>query len=227
VNTARSCLKPLVCVSLLFLPLCVCGCAVPNGVGGYFADRARDLGEAFNFSGGYAWGVHARAEALIVGGGMGLARGKKYGWGGAGGVGNAHWRKIAASASVPILFQYDVDARGVDEGAPLGPFVKPRFGDTQPPDLPADLTYLRGQAIVTGYRWVMRRRSLPKGTRVADLYWIEADVTVMPASLRVGFNPAEFLDWLVGWGCLDMLGDDRNVVGKTVAGEDAIVAPEQ
>jgi len=187
------------------------GCARPNSIGGYFADRGRDFGEMFKFSGGYGWGVHARAEALITGAGLGLARGEKFGWDGPGGVGAWQWEKIASSGWVPIVFEYNVDGRGVDDGAALGPFVMPRFGDEIPPELPAELVYLRGQAIVTGYKWRSQRRPLTKGTRVADLYWIEVDTTVMPVSLRVGFNPTEFLDWFVGWASLDMLGDDRNV----------------
>ncbi len=210
-------------VSALLLT-CVCGCAQPRGFGGYFADRGRDFVECFKFSGGYGWGAHARAEALIFGAGAGLARCSKYGWDGPGGAGDWRWRKVAASAWVPIAFSYNVDARGVDEGAPLGPFVKPRFGDTRPPDLPAELVYLRGQAVVTGYSWRRQRRTLPKGTRVADLYWIEVDATAMPVSLRAGFNPAEFLDWLVGWACLDMLGDDRHVVEE---GESKDLRPEE
>jgi len=197
----------LVVLSLLLL--CLIGCARPASVGGYFADRGRDFVECFKFSGGYGWGVHARAEALITGAGLGVARGRKCGWDGPGGVGEWTWEKMASSAWVPIVFEYNVDARGVDEGAALGPFVTPRFGDESPPDLPAELVYLRGYALVTGYKWRLQRRELRKGTRVADLYWIEVDTTVMPVSLRVGFNPAEFFDWLVGWGCLDMLGDDR------------------
>ena len=216
--------KSILWISLSLLLLLAAGCAAPRSVGGYFVDRGRDFGECFKFSGGYAWGVHARAEALIIGAGLGLARGSKYGWDGPGGAGQWRWRKIASSAWVPIVFEYNVDARGVDRGAPLTPFVKARFGDSDPPDLPADLVYLRGRAIKTGYNWAIRRQSLPKGTRVADLYWIEADVTVMPASLRAGFNPVEFLDWLAGIFCLDMLGDDRHVgdeepiePGETVA----------
>ena len=190
------------------------GCARPRSVGGYFVDRGRDFVECFRLSGGYAWGVHVRAQALIIEAGMGVARGKKYGWDGPGGVGKWHWRKITCSAWAPIVFEYTTDARGVDEDAALGPFLRPRFGDAEPPELPADLVCLRGGALVTGYNWRQQRRAIPKGTRVADLYWIEVDATVMPASLRVGFNPAQLIDWLAGFACLDMLGDDRWVVGR-------------
>ena len=207
----KNCRRILGCLVVAAAILTVAGCACPDSMSVYFMDRGRDFGECFKGSAGYAWGIHARAEALIVDAGMGMARGKKFGWDGPGGVGRAQWNKIAASALVPILFEYNVDARGVEKGAALGPFITPRFGDKIPPELPADLVHLRAIAIVTGYNWHLRQRELGKGTRVADLYWIEADVTAMPVSLRVGFNPTEFLDWLIGLGCLDMLGDDRHV----------------
>jgi len=198
------------CAGICLL-LVAAGCAHPTGVGGYFADRGRDSVEMFKGSAGYAWGIHARAEALVTGAGMGIARGRKYGWDGAGGVGAASWDKIAASAWVPILFEYNVDARGVEPGAALGPFTALRLTDKRPPTLPADLVYLRADAIKAGYNWRMQRRALPKWTALADRYWIEADVTAMPVSVRFGFNALEFLDWLTGWGGLDVLGDDRHV----------------
>lgn len=208
----RACVRNRHRVFLAVLLLSLVGCARPNSPGGYFADRGRDFIECFKGSAGYGWGLHARAEALITGAGIGLARSRKYGWDGPGGAGASSWDKVAVTAWVPIIFEFNMDARGVDEDARLGPFVTPRFGDDDPPELGADLVYMRGVAIVTGYKWRLRRKPVSKGTRVADLYWIEVDTTVMPVSLRLGFNPTEFLDWLAGWGCLDMLGDDRHVV---------------
>ena len=190
--------------------LTVVGCARPDSMGGYFMDRGRDFGECFKGSAGYGWGIHARAEALITGAGMGMARGRKFGWDGPGGVGTAQWSKIAASAWVPIVFEYNVDARAVEEGAALAPFTALRLADKYPPELPAEFVLLRADAIKAGYNWRLQRREVPKWTRLADRYWIEADVTAMPVSLRLGFNALEFLDSLVGLGCLDMLGDDRH-----------------
>jgi len=200
---------------LALLLLLAAGCAQPRSVGSYFANRGRDFAECFKGSAGYGWGVHARVEAILIGAGMGLARGRKYGWDGAGGVGQAAWNKIAASAWLPIIFEYNVDARGVAPGAALGPFTELRLADKTRPDLPAELVLLRGDAVKSGYNWRLQKRPVAKWTRWADLYWIEADVTAMPVSLRFGFNPTEFLDWLGGLACFDILGDDRNVAGAS------------
>ena len=57
------------------------------------------------------------------------------------------------------------------------------------------------------------RRDIPPGTRDAEHFWLEADVTAGIPSAKLGFNFAEFLDFLFGIGCLDMLGDDVWVKG--------------
>ncbi len=203
------------------LSVAVSGCARPDSFGGYFADRGRDFAESFRISGGAAWGVHVRVDALLDEVGFGLARGHKFGWDGAAGVGRAHWRKIGASAWLPIVFNYHVDARGVDPDADLGPFLMWRFGDRRPPTLPAETWHLHGQAIVTGYNWHCWREEPPKGTRVGDLYWIEADATVILVSFRFGLNVAEFVDWLGGqFFLVDMLGDDRHLIGDSATEED-------
>ena len=161
----RTALKRTFGVVVPLLLLLGPGCARPRSVGSYFGNRGRDFAECFKGSAGYGWGVHARVEAIVIGAGMGLARGRKYGWDGAGGVGRAAWNKIAASAWLPILFEYNVDARGVTPGAALGPFTELHLADKTRPDLPAELVLLRGDAVKTGYNWRLQKRPVPKWTR--------------------------------------------------------------
>lgn len=47
----------------------------------------------------------------------------------------------------------------------------------------------------------------PPGGRVAERCWVGASVTAI-LSMQLGLNPAELVDFLVGWTTLDVLGDD-------------------
>lgn len=198
----------LACAFLAFL---TAGCATPKGVGGYFKDRGRDFGESFRLSAGPGIGIHARVNAIIFFAGEGFARAHKYGWDGAAGIPEAHWDMLAMTVWVPILFDYDSDVRNLDEGTPWRYFLKPHFEDPVPSSLPADVAYLSGHIVLTGYNWLHNRRDLGRGTLIADRSWLEAEATAAVVSVRAGVNLAELLDFILGIGCLDILGDDRHV----------------
>ena len=46
-------------------------------------------------------------------------------------------------------------------------------------------------------------------------YYTQVEVVIaIIGSLRLGFNPGELLDFLVGWTTLDIYGDDLNKKGS-------------
>jgi len=198
-------------IGVLLAAILAAGCAAPRSVGGYFADRGRDFGESFRLSAGPGIGLHARVNAIILFAGEGFARAHKFGWDGAAGIPSAHWDMLAMTVWVPILFDYDSDVRNLDKGTPWRYFLKPHLDDPRPAALPADVAYLSGHLIFTGYYWRYNRRDIRRGTDLADRSWIEADATAAVLSVRAGFNPAEFFDFLLGLFCVDILGDDRHV----------------
>ena len=81
-------------------------------------------------------------------------------------------------------------------------------------DLPADVVTEAVDALFQEATYTqLYRQDVPLGTRGAEHFWVEADVTAGIPSAKLGFNLAEFLDFLLGIGCLDMLGDDFWVKG--------------
>ena len=186
------------------------GCAHPKGVGDYFADRGSDFAHCWRMSGGYGLGLHVRARAIILDAGEGFAWGRDFGYDGPAGAQPPAWNKLAASITVPIIFDYDVDVRGLADDAEWKPFLRLRYPEELlPHHLPeADVTWLKSGAMVIGYSYKDISRTLPPWTKVADYFWVQAEATPVFVSVRFGFNPLEFLDWLAGIGFLDPLGDD-------------------
>ena len=205
-------LLAVACVAAFFLM----GCAAPRGVGEYFGDRGRDFADCWRFSLGYGLGVHARARAVIAEAGEGFSYSRDFGWDGPAGVDAFHWRRLASSITVPILFEYDVDVREFDADTPWLPFLRIRLADrSAPTDLPsAGVADLSSTAILVGYHHKTHARTLPPWSRTADLFWIQADATAVVPSVRFGLNPLELLDWLCGLGCVDILGDDHFVADR-------------
>lgn len=191
------------------------GCVTPTGVGGYFADRGSDFGACFRGSGGPALGLHARARALIFGYGLGFAYGHSYGWDGQVGATGPGWNKLASSWGVPLIWNYDVDVRNIQEGASWSPFLKMYYHEKMPAEFDAEVTDFGGWLLLGTIPYGAKRLKFPTsaGMRYADNYgWIEVDATPLIANVRVGFNLVHFIDFLAGWFCLDMLDNDRHVI---------------
>lgn len=205
-------MRALLTVGVLLVILT--GCVTPTSVGGYFADRGSDFGACFRASGGPALGVHARARALIFGYGLGFAYGHSYGWDGQVGATGPGWNKLAASCGVPFIWNYDVDVRNIDDGASWDPFLKTYYHAPVPQEFNAEVTDFGGWLLLGTIPYGAKQMKFPTsaGMRYADNYgWIEVDATPLIANVRVGFNAVHFLDFLCGWFCLDMLGNDRHV----------------
>jgi len=196
------------------LCLALAGCAQPRNFTGYLADRSRDLVETVRLSAGVGLGLHARAAVtsyLFVG--EGYAYTHMFGWDGAAGVNQWQWNRLAASAGIPFVMDYDVDARALDPGADWSVFTRLHYGEKQPKEFAAKYVSLTSCVFLSdSYLWTCNRRTLLPGTRQADFYWVEADATALVLSARAGINLAELADFVGGLFCLDMLGDDRFVI---------------
>ena len=53
-----------------------------------------------------------------------------------------------------------------------------------------------------------------QGTKLAERYWLEAEVFALVLGARVGVNPVEIADFLVGLVTVDILDDDRAAKAK-------------
>jgi hypothetical protein len=148
-------------------------------------------------------GAYVRVKAtdfLVLG--LGVAEPFRVGWRGryAGGWGTVKQEELVAG--FPLIWNYEgpLEERGFDfpEARHALATVKtwgPCFTwRTYPPDQAPGL-----------------------GGHIAERCWLGFD-GAMGLSLRLGLNPAELLDFLVGWLGWDLLGDDE-AVGKKGEGE--------
>ena len=172
-----------VLAALLCLAACGCG---PHAR--YLGRRARDLGDCFHATAGVApllaYG-RARATDFAVAG-AGFARAYRCGWRGRyeGGWGWGHHGKGS-------------DADEIELGVPL---LFNGEGDT----------VVGGDGVVTVLPCFTTRGYLAQPgprARVAQRFWVGAAASLL-LSVRLDFNPAELLDFLIGWGGWDLLGDD-------------------
>lgn len=47
------------------------------------------------------------------------------------------------------------------------------------------------------------------GPTLNAAYWTQPEaVLAIGPSFRLGFNPGELIDFILGWGCIDVYGDD-------------------
>lgn len=189
------------------------GCVQPSSVAGYAADRGRDLAEVFRLSVGAGVGLHARAGVPYLRVAEGFAWTHMVGWDGAAGIHDWHWNKLSAS-HWPLFPGFDEDVRALDPGARWSAFGRLIEGENRTCDFQAEYLFIRD---LDPHAWEYKevyysRRPLSSGTRAADHYWIEVDLTALVPSVRVGVNPVELADFLAGLFCLDILHDDRFII---------------
>jgi len=165
------------------------GCAQPPR--GYLGKRAADLGDCFTFTVGYGLMTYARVKftdwAVV---GAGIAARERWGWRGR--YGDRGWEKQRGG---------DVYLGDVHYEAGL-PFVANEEGS----DGGGNRVTTIG---VSGTRRRYAKDLEPGGwaAKLADRFWIGFAATA-GLSLEVGFNIAEFVDFLVGLTALDILADD-------------------
>lgn len=203
--------------ALLALLLACAGCA---GVGRYARDRALDLADCFTLAAGPGLiadvDVHL-TEWVATGAGVGLSQ--KWGFAG------RH----------PVGFGGDDARTGLDVHVtaplvPLGFWLMPR-GTTPGCTECATLRFfctdfcIRDGEAPAPYNWSpysQASRSIlllnmcpfhdcPEAgprPKTIDAFDLSLGATVLPVSVRAGFSPGQFLDFLLGWFGLDIASDD-------------------
>ena len=184
------------------------GCSAPRSVGEYLGDRARDLTDCFRLSLGYGWGLHVRLHPVILPpAGLGAAAGTKYGWDGPAGAGAFRWEEMSASLFLFPFAWIDMDTRSPDMAA-----LKKALALRSPPPEDARAVVqvmMHGFLIPRAVEQRGYRRIIPSGTQAADRSWLGIDATAIVPSARAGVNPAELIDFALGFLGLDILGDDH------------------
>ncbi|MBM4038997.1 MAG: hypothetical protein FJ290_10845 [Planctomycetes bacterium] len=169
--------------SRLVTALSVCavvGCSAPAGK--YFARRGADLADCVEASAGLGLGAYARVKATdyaVIGCGAALC-GPLVGWRG---------RYVPPISEGVYGFPFGRNAE-----------VEASFSAAFPPDYIVDT---RGPCFTS--RKYFRKPG--PGGRIAEQFWFGVSLAAL-FHARLGFNPAELADFVVGWFGWDMWGDD-------------------
>lgn len=150
---------------------------------GYLGDRMRDAGDVFTASVGFGAGAKARVGPLQTGALLNIDM-----WGLRGGqLGEiAFYETLTRDSLQPWLIH--------------GTFGEERFVYQATREMPCK----RGKGFIA-------KAPLPV-LALADQpeYYTQIDVVIaIIGSLRLGANPGELLDFLLGWTTIDFYGDDR------------------
>lgn len=166
----------------------------------HFAARGQDLLDSFEVVAGVgapAYGSVRLTDYAVVG--LGFAAVQRFGWRG----------RYGGGLDLP----YELNEAEIDFGIPL---MLNHEGEGHPFDMwPGDTT-----SVFTVAPWkTSRLYPDPPGPRAATAgrFWVALSAT-LGASGRVGFNPVEFADFVVGWLGWDLLQDDSPHWGSSGGG---------
>ncbi len=177
--------RALVCLVVLALGAVVVGCTRPAT--GYLAQRGADFADCFEGRVGYGFPAYVGVKAtdfLVVG--LGTATSHRIGWAGR----YRNFEGVEKEEGLPLLFnrlsmyEGEVVKEAAYSEETLSPFSTIR--EFHPKESPRPCA----------------------GGLMAEQFWLRASLTAGP-SLSVGFNLAEFVDFLVGLTTVDILGDDN------------------
>jgi hypothetical protein len=177
---------------VLLLPViaaCCCGCATP----GYLGDRWRDAGDIFTCSVGGGAGGRLRAGPLHVGvmadiGTMGL-RGGSLQAGLGYDAGELEFLGLPLGHVMDLQPKYCFCAEVYEPGSLRGKGYRA----------------FSGLPLVTTTIYVEEGRVARRFHPYLTQLEFEAGILFVP---RIGFNPGELLDFLLGWGGVDIFHDD-------------------
>lgn len=171
------------CVALLGA-----GCAQPPR--DYAEKRGADLADCFHFTIGYGMIAYGRVKFtdwMVMG--LGMAGRERWGWRGR--YGDRGWERPRGGD----VYIGDV---GYEAGFPL-------VGNEEGSDAAGNRVSTLGPSS-TKRRYAADLEPTKVG-KIADKCWIGIAATAGP-SLEIGFNIAEFIDFILGFTTLDITGDD-------------------
>ena len=216
--------------SVLLMPLLLSACATP--VGEYFADRWHDLADCVRLRGSLGVGLYVEADATsaiepsIGTLDMTIVPHASIGWDPRVGRRPGQTR----TAAFPFLligwpyYGYHEANTGYGDTHPytrglIAPFVL--MGQHHVQGSHRGLFYLQHFIANPRIEEAAAERETPSRP-IADHFWFAISGTVLVPSFDIGFNPAQFVDWLGGWFGLDLLDDDsRNRTEPKVDSEAA------
>jgi hypothetical protein len=207
-------MKRVVIISgLAFLLALGSGCA---GFGAYMKDRGNDFADCFTARAGICYGLGVRAQASnYLGASIGLSVGKKAGYFGRQYVeAEGNWVGIPLlQLATPFLVVWPSIAEEYGNQpyttwhfiwdactCLLGTSYEHNF-DAALPDNVRVLGFNLGE-------FVHPIRMEPPTPFIREKFFVEVGVTLFAVSFDAGFNPVEFVDFLLGWTTLDITGDD-------------------
>jgi len=186
------------CVILwgLVLLATAAGCSAP----GYWADRERDAADIFTFTVGEGWGVKARAGFVNVG----LFWNSDF-WGLRGGGAFSVPTERGWSGCADLVSPVPFPLKWLVGHCP--PWVLVTSVESFDLSGVSPVEDLRRKGYQGGMLFVPFLSATDKA-----YYYTQIEVAAgLGYTVRLGFNPGELLDFLLGWTTIDILGDDVGV----------------
>lgn len=184
----------------------------------YWGTRLRDLQDTVRCSVGYGLGLSAHAQVTdFANVGIGCAQTNKYGLYGKQ-LGQHSW--VEAEMAFPISNAFGVwGAPRVVLGVSFGPTGLAKLQGLLLPLVSYCRAVVQGEGEepvdgqISIVIWTARGEdpfTEPFGLNVPieERFWVEAGATIGVPSASIGFNPLEFVDFVLGFTTLDVLGDD-------------------
>jgi HEAT repeat protein len=184
----------------------------------FLEDRGRDFLDCFKGSVSAGLGANVHAQAGPVSLGLGYWEGQSAGL--LGGVGPATWEEKYYACPLPLSVLGAYVLRESDWVYDdlvtifLGPVVTLHNRIVWPPGTERPLVTVKsGFHLITVHthyrnRWGDKLTGRQFDSRWTDWFWLEVSARLFIGA-KVGFNPAEFLDFLLGWIGLDIADDDQ------------------
>ncbi|MFH0881328.1 MAG: hypothetical protein V2A34_16575 [Lentisphaerota bacterium] len=185
------------------------GCTTPPG---FMADRGRDTADVFTFSTGLGGGAKVRLGPLQCGllydsTLLGLRGGE---WMTSGNFTNDYSSPTLQFLNIQQKAPDILDTQMIITGSES--FYNFPRAARRGKTFSADTTLL----ITTPSPKTGRGNSGETGGKYPASYFTQIEaVLACGAGFRIGFNPGELLDFLLGWGSIDIYGDDLNAAPAT------------
>lgn len=191
----------------------------------YLKDRGNDLADCFTVRAGMSYGLGVRAQVTnYVTASVGLSKERKIGY-----FGRAYVEAEGVWAGPPIfplyvLYQFLDDIHNEDMlyvacvlCVPFCLFTDARRYEGR--ILPGAFTFLCVNAAEFGADTEqMYSRIEPPTPFLREKFFVEVGATLGVVGFDIGFNPVEFVDFLLGWTTLDITGDDTENFSRAACG---------
>lgn len=182
----------------LLLVIVSCGCvSAPNG-NIYLSRRAKDFSDIGMLGVGYGYGAHIKAYTMLLPVSYGYSRTREFGWDGRSPVRAWSWyRKAGGAFLLPIGFADTelISSRPAD--------WEEFLGDSQPTD--CEYFFVNDSCALQVKAPVMKASSGDE--RYDSMLGLE--VTAGVASARLGIDPVQLVDFILGFFNVDFENDDQ------------------